>query len=233
MQDDYSRTDSFDIAKAKSDSPPIKIGVIGDSLATYNGYAQYLDDVMRERGWSVEIDNQGQSGATSSYGPRAAQAMISDGNIPDIVVLELGGNDLRSRTPPNVIKGNLQETIDILRGAGVTVVLSGMQAPESLNPRIMREYGISSAQYEQYRDSFNAIYPDLAEQNGLILDPLIYENVIANPNGSSPREIFDQQYMSDDVHFNDLGARVTAEGLVEELEDAATSLGFQPSSPMP
>ncbi|MCB1682166.1 MAG: hypothetical protein H6858_05095 [Rhodospirillales bacterium] len=187
----------------------VRIGIIGDSLGANfagPGYAAYLDEILTRRGWNVEIDNRSQAGAASDYGPSAARALVSGADKPDIVVLELGGNDLKVQLSPSFIRQNLANTIEILQEHNVTVVLSGAIAPS---------WAPSS-----YKQEFDQIYTGLAREYGVILDPFILDSLVQNPEGRSLREVFNQRYMADEIHPNYLGARLVAEDLADEIEQA-------------
>ncbi len=154
---------------AHSASPSVL--VVGDSLCA--GYG-----IQVEQGWvnllqqsaaltkKVKLINACVSGETSSGGLTRLPALLAT-HKPQIVILELGGNDALRGQPLNTLRDNLQNLINISAAAGAKVLLVGMQIPTNYGPRYTRE--------------FRAIYPALADKNKLSLVPFLLENVALHP----------------------------------------------------
>ena len=75
--------------------------------------------------------------------------------LPDIVLLGIGANDMLRGTEPAITKKNIDNIISRMREKNITVVLLGMQSQSSNGP--------------EYAQEFNALYPTLAEKYGLSL----------------------------------------------------------------
>lgn len=195
---------------AEKNEVPIKIVVLGDSLSTgflnRAGYSQFLDDCLRDRGFNVSVKDESKLGATSAYGVYKAEQIVSGDGCPDVVVIALGGNDILHSNSPVQVQSNLEQVIKTFQDNCITVVLSGMQAPSWYS--------------EEYKAAFNGIYTNLSEQYGVILDPLINERLIDNPDGASLSEIFNEDLMADEIHPNLKGARQIADDLADEVEQA-------------
>lgn len=189
-----------------------RIGVIGDSLATghplgASGYFKFLDEALSSKGWTdISFVNYSKMGASSIYAGSVVDNLIGSHALPEVVVIALGGNDIQYEVPADEVKNNLVGVIERLQQEDVIVVLSGMKAPAYLD--------------EEYRQAFDAIFTDLAEEYSLILDPLILEPLIKNPEGQSYREIFASELMADAVHPNSRGASLIAEDLSDEIIQA-------------
>jgi len=80
-----------------------------------------------------------------------------------VVILELGGNDGLRGLSLSETRSNLEQIIQKLQEASVTVVLAGIQIPPN--------YG------KQYTAAFQEIYPALAKKYRLVFIPFILEGV--------------------------------------------------------
>lgn len=99
---------------------------------------------------------------------------------PDIVVIELGGNDGLRGLSIDVTRGNLESMILASKEAGARIVLAGIMLPPN--------YGAA------YTERFQAIYPELADQHDIALHPFILEGVALDP----------ELMQSDGIHPNAL-----------------------------
>lgn len=145
--------------------------VMGDSLS-----AGYGIDI--EKGWvsllnkelmktnDVQIINASVSGETSSGGKNRLPALLNE-HKPDIVILELGGNDALRGHPLKLLEQNLQSMIDASMQNGANILLAGMQIPPNYGAR--------------YSNQFKDLYPKLAEKNNLGLVPFLLEGIGGNP----------------------------------------------------
>ncbi len=146
---------------------PPTILVMGDSLSA--GYG-----INEQQGWVflmqqeltkkqlANVVNASVSGETSSGGLTRLPALLSK-HKPDIVIIELGGNDGLRGQPLKIMQENLQTMIDASQTAGAKVVLAGMQIPTNYGSRYTKE--------------FKTTYPTLAEKNKTLLIPFLLEDV--------------------------------------------------------
>lgn len=133
--------------------------VLGDSLSA--GYG-----VNQESGWVAllrddlgnghQIINGSISGDTTGGGLNRLPLLLEKFS-PDYVLLELGGNDGLRGQPLNLMQRNLLAMIELCRQAGAEPVLFGMRLPPN--------YG------RRYSDAFAAVYPQLSEQEKVMLIP--------------------------------------------------------------
>jgi len=144
----------------------------------------------------VEIINAGVSGDTTAGGLERLKWAIPDAT--DAVILELGANDALRGLDPARAKANLDKIILSLKSDGLEILLAGMLAPRNLGAT--------------YSSAFDAIYPELAKQHGLLLYPFFLDGVA-----------FDGKYnLGDGIHPNGSGvAEITRRmlPLVEQLID--------------
>lgn len=118
--------------------------------------------------YNYQVVNAGLSGETSASGKNRIDWVLR--TVPEIFVLELGGNDgLRGLPLEETIK-NLQAIIDAVKEINpeVTVIIAGMEVPPNLG--------------QDYTSEFRNMFPQLAQQNDAILIPFILDKVAGNPD---------------------------------------------------
>lgn len=166
----------------------------GDSL--YAGYGvppgesfpTELEKALTAQGIAARVVNAGVSGDTSAAGLRRL-AFTLDGlpRKPDLVLVNLGGNDMLRGIDPGEARANLTAICEELKRRGIPILLTGMVAAPNLGP--------------DYAAAFNPIYADLARKYDAALDPFFLAGVIGNPALMLP----------DRVHPNPAGIdRITA-----------------------
>ena len=146
--------------------------VYGDSLsASYGieedqGWVNLLQTRLNEEQLAVEVINGSVSGETTTGGLARLPAML-DSYEPDIMILELGGNDGLRGLPVNLMRANLVEMIELAQAAGAQVILTGIQIPPNYGPR--------------YTLPFFNTYADLAKKKSLPLVPFLIEGIPQQP----------------------------------------------------
>ena len=136
----------------------------GYQLGPEEGFTPKLQAALKARGHDVEVANAGVSGDTTSGGLARLDWSVPDGT--DLVILELGANDMLRGLSPSITGENLDKMLAGLKTRGIPVVLAGMYAAPNLG--------------QDYADAFNAIYPALAEKYGVPLIGFFMEGVAAN-----------------------------------------------------
>ncbi|QDZ00083.1 arylesterase [Nitratireductor mangrovi] len=137
----------------------------GYQLAPGESFPERLEVALKAKGYEVTVVNAGVSGDTSSGGLSRLDWSVPDGT--DLVILELGANDMLRGLPPQVTEKNLDEMISRLKERGIDVVLAGMLAAPNLGA--------------DYAEAFDGIFPRLAERHDLTLIPFFMEGVAADP----------------------------------------------------
>jgi acyl-CoA thioesterase I len=154
-------------ARAEAADRPVRIVVLGDSLSAGFGLAAQdalpakLERALKAKGLPVEITNAGVSGDTAAGGLARLDWSVPDGT--DAVILELGANDALRGADPKATRASLEAIIKKLEARKIAMLLAGMLAPRNLGP--------------DYAKAFDAIYPELAAQYGLILYPFILDGI--------------------------------------------------------
>jgi len=146
--------------------------VLGDSISAGYGIQREQSWVSRlgsrvageAQGWRVV--NASVSGETTSGGlARLPDAL--DEHDPEVVIIELGGNDGLRGYPIDRIRENLEDMVALAREAGSRVLLVGMQIPPNYGPR--------------YTRAFAAVFEEVAESHDVPLVPFILEQVALRP----------------------------------------------------
>ncbi|MDQ3132846.1 MAG: arylesterase [Acidobacteriota bacterium] len=180
-----------------------KIVAFGDSLTAGFGltekesYPYLLQEKLKSEGYEYEVINAGVSGDTSIGGLERADWVLGQENV-QILILELGANDLLRRMPVDKMKRNLAQIIEKAQAKNVKVLLCGMLAPTSVGADYQREYVNT--------------FSDLADKYKVEFLPFLLENVALNKNLNQ----------ADGIHPNAEGARIMTENIHKELKPMLT-----------
>lgn len=176
----------------------LKILAFGDSLTAGLGLAEEdafparLEAALRAKGYEVEIVDAGVSGDTAAGGLARLDWSLGEG--ADGVILELGANDALRGIDPAATRAALAATIAWLKARGIEVLLAGMRAPPNMGPI--------------YTAAFDAVYPELAREQGVLLYPFFLDGVAA-------REELNQ---SDGMHPNAAGVAIIVKRILPKVE---------------
>ena len=163
-------------AAAAVSGPEVRVLAFGDSLFAGYGladpsaqsYPAQLEQALRQAGHNVRIANAGVSGDTTAAGrQRLAFTLDNQPAKPDLVLLELGGNDLLRGLPPEQTRTNLDAMLAELARRDIPVVLMSLQAPPNAGP--------------QFQQQFDRIYADLANQHGATMVPFVTAQIFTDP----------------------------------------------------
>ena len=162
----------FSVGAQAQESTP-KIVVFGDSLsAAYRipseeGWVNLLAQRIAEKGFHYTVVNASVSGETTDGGLSRLPATLATHN-PEIVILELGGNDGLRGLPVSNIKKNLEEMVAMSQEAGAVVLLAGIQIPPNYGPR--------------YTDPFTSQFEEIASTMSLPFVPFLIDGIAQNPD---------------------------------------------------
>lgn len=151
-----------------ADTP--RLLVLGDSLsAAYGievqqGWVSLLEQRVAAK-YPHKIINASVSGETTGGGLARLPALLEQ-HKPELVIVELGGNDGLRGYPLNTMKQQLARIIETSRTAGAQVLLVGMQIPPNYGPR--------------YTNQFRDTYTELARQYDLPLVEFLLAEVALN-----------------------------------------------------
>lgn len=187
-------------------SPPPERPLVlafGDSLTAGNGldqglgFAPQLQSVLRRHGIAAKVVDGGVSGDTTEAG-KARLGWTLDGleRKPDLVVLELGANDMLRGLDPGLTEANLDTMLTELKRREIPVLLAGMRAAPNLDPA--------------YIARFEAIYASLARKHDAALYPFFMEGV-AGQQG---------MVQADGLHPTFEGVKRIVSGITPEVKQA-------------
>ncbi len=155
------------VSASAATAPPAVL-VFGDSLSASYGFAQsagwvnLLQQRLADQGHPHRVVNASISGETTSGGLTRLQTILNSHN-PDLVIIELGGNDGLRGLPLDKIRSNLAAMIEQSLEHGAQVLLAGMRLPPNYGPA--------------YTKRFHEIYSGLAERYDVALVPFFLEGI--------------------------------------------------------
>jgi acyl-CoA thioesterase-1 len=156
---------------AVQDTAPVVI-ILGDSLSAAYGmeinqsWPSLLQERLSENGYAYRVFNSSITGDTTQGG-LARLPRLLEKHQPDVVILELGGNDGLRGLPIEVTRSNLSSMIEQSQSAGSKIILTEMRIPPN--------YGRS------YTEKFNSMYTLLTEQYGIALLPFLLQDIALEP----------------------------------------------------
>jgi acyl-CoA thioesterase-1 len=146
--------------------------VFGDSISagyglpTDAGWVHLLRERLKKFGPDYRVVNASISGETASGGRRRIQGVLQQFK-PDIVVVELGGNDgLRGAGIP-ALRSDLDAIVAASLKNSARVLLVGMQLPPN--------YGAD------YVERFQAVYSEVAAKHRVPLVPFLFDGFGSRP----------------------------------------------------
>ena len=176
-----------------------KIIAFGDSLTAGFGlteresYPYLLQEKLNADGYNYEVVNAGISGDTSLGGLERVDWVLEQEGV-EILILELGANDLLRGIPVAKMKSNLDQIIRKAKARNVKVLLCGMIAPP-----------IMGAEYQ--RDYTNA-FPALADQHGVEYVPFLLDNIALKK----------ELNQADGIHPNADGTKIMMANVYKDLK---------------
>ena len=184
---------------------PVRILALGTSLTQGYGlppgteFTTVLQNALKKNGIDAVVINAGVSGDTSAGG--RARLGWSLAVHPDAAIVELGANDALRGLPPSDTERNLKAIVQRLKADHVRVLLAGMKAPRNLG--------------RSYVKKFDAIYPQLARQEHVLLYPFFLQGVALNP-GLNQR---------DGIHPNVQGEKIIVTNILPFVEKLVAEVG--------
>jgi lysophospholipase L1-like esterase len=159
----------------------------GDSLTYGTGAGKEMDYPSQlSKLLGIPVINAGVAGdTTASALTRLEEDVLS--KAPDLVLITLGGNDLKNGVPRDRTFENLRMIVASIQDTGAKVIIGGIRFP-------MRDRG------------FGRAYAELADETDAVLIPDIFEGIMGN-----------RKLMSDPIHPNDAGYKLMADKFYEAI----------------
>ncbi|RJT39715.1 arylesterase [Mesorhizobium waimense] len=171
----------------------------GFGLGPGEGFTDRLQAALRAKGHDVAVANAGVSGDTTSGGLARLDWSVPDGT--QLVILELGANDMLRGVSPGITEKNLDEMLAKLKQRKIAVLLAGMRAAPNLGA--------------DYQNAFDAIYPKLAAKYGVPLYPFFLDGVAGQAG----------LRLEDGLHPNAKGVEKMVERILPTAEKAIAWAG--------
>lgn len=169
----------------------------GYGLPPAQGFPTRLEAALRRSMPDVTVRNGGVAGDTSAQGrARLAWGLRGLKRKPDLVIVELGANDMLRGLPPGATEKNLDLILTELKRRGIPVLLVGMRAAPNLG--------------SDYRRAFEGLYPRLARKHGVPLYPFFLEGVAGNQ----------ALFQADGRHPNARGVEIIVRRIVPAVRQA-------------
>jgi acyl-CoA thioesterase-1 len=159
----------------------------GDSLTFGTGAEAGMDYPSQlSKMIAKPVINAGVPGDTTA---RALKRLQQDvlARSPDLVLITLGGNDLKNGVAKDTAFNNLQHIVESILGQGGRVIVGGLKFP-------LRDRGFAKG------------YRDLADQTGVVLLPDIFKDIMGN-----------RKLMRDPIHPNGDGYRIMAQSFLDAM----------------
>ncbi len=170
----------------------------GYTLAEAEAFPARLGKLLAAKGLPVEVVNAGVSGDTSAGGLRRLSWLLRQ--EPDLLIVELGGNDGLRGLPIAETRENLRRIVEGARAGGSRVLLVGMRIPTNYGP--------------DYAGAFAALYPQLANELDVPLVPFLLEGI------ADRLDLF----LPDGIHPTAAGHELVAAALLPHLEPLVREL---------
>jgi len=157
--------------------------VFGDSLSAGFGidvdqsWTALLQSRLEKLGYEHRVVNASISGETTEGGAARIETALRNFS-PELIILELGGNDGLRGFPPERMKDNLTRIIERSKASGASVVLLGIRIPTNYGPR--------------YTAAFEAVYREVANELDIKWIEFFMEGVAMN----------DELLQADRIHPN-------------------------------
>jgi len=169
----------------------------GYQLKPAESFPAQLQVALTKAGRDVTVKNAGVSGDTTSAGRARLNWVLAGLKAkPDLVILELGANDMLRGQDPATAKANLDAMLADLGKRGIPVILAGMRASPNLGATYVKQ--------------FDAMYGALAAKHQARLYPFFLDGVAATP----------KLQLADGMHPNAAGVAVIVKRILPVVETA-------------
>ena len=174
--------------------------ILGDSISAGYGmskekqWSEVLKEKLNQEKISLKIINASVSGETTGGGLVRSDKLLQN-NMPSYLLIELGGNDALRGYPPQTVKSNLLEIINLAKTYGSKSIIMQIRIPPN--------YG------NRYRNEFESIYREIAEETGSLYMPFMLNNIALEKN----------LMMADGIHPTEEAQPLIAEEIFNYLKD--------------
>ena len=174
--------------------------ILGDSISAGYGmskekqWSEVLKEKLNQEKISLKVINASVSGETTGGGLVRSDKLLEN-NMPSYLLIELGGNDALRGYPPQTVKNNLLEIINLGKTYGSKSIIMQIRIPPN--------YG------NRYRNEFESIYTEIAEETGSLYMPFMLNNIALEKN----------LMMADGIHPTEEAQPLIAEEIFNYLKN--------------
>jgi acyl-CoA thioesterase-1 len=185
-----------------------RVVAFGDSLSAgyllpeSASFPAILERLLKADGVDVAVDNAAVSGDTTSAALERLDWALGD--PADLVIVELGANDMLRGIDPALTRRTLAEIIRRIQAKGSPVLLAGMMAAPGMG--------------KDYEQAFDAIFPDLGREFDVPLYPFFLAGVVGDP----------KLQLKDGMHPTAEGVEIIAKGILPVVEAALKAGAAKP-----
>jgi len=186
-------------SEAPADNPSKTVVAFGDSLTqgyglpAESGFVPQLDAWLAGQGSQVRMINAGVSGDTTAGGlARLDWTLVEP---VDLVIVNLGSNDMLRGLDPGLVNENLNQILEKLEAQSITTLLVGHLGPPN--------YGA------EYKAQYDRAFHELATRYDVAFYPFYFKTLMA-PDGVTPD--LQNYFQADGLHPN-------AEGVAAVVAD--------------
>ena len=159
----------------------------GDSLTYGTGASKGMDyPAQLSRMIGLPVMNAGVPGDTTARALKRLDGVLD--RQPRVVLITLGGNDLKNGISRQTAFDNLRAIIRSVQAEGALVIIGGIEIPF-------------------YGKGFGGAYRELAEETGSVLIPNVFDGIMGT-----------RSLMSDPIHPNSQGYTVMAQHFYRALQ---------------
>ena len=162
--------------------------IFGDSLSAGYGidvdqsWAALLQSRLSDQGYEHRVVNASISGETTEGGAERIGPALAKFE-PELVILELGGNDGLRGFPPARMRDNLETIISTSKDSGAAVVLLGIRIPSNYGSRYTQAF---ESAFREAADALDVPWIEffmegVALNEELMQDDGIHPNAAAQP----------------------------------------------------
>jgi len=181
-------------ANAGSTEPPTVL-IFGDSLSAGYGievdqsWATLLQARLNEQGYEHRVINASISGETTEGGATRIESALTDFS-PELIILELGGNDGLRGFPVARMRANLEKIVLRAKASGAAVVLLGIRIPTNYGQRYSAEF---EAVFRQVSESLDVQWIEFF-MDGIALNEDLLQADRIHPNAAAQPRLLDNAW---------------------------------------
>ena len=161
----------------------------GYCIEVDQSWAALLQSRLESEGYEHRVVNASISGETTEGGATRIDSAIGTFS-PDLVILELGGNDGLRGFPPKRMRQNLETIVARAKESGADVVLLGIRIPSNYGPRYTRAF---EAVYREVAADLDIKWIEFFMEGVAMNDELLQEDRI-HPNAAAQPILLDNAW---------------------------------------